>query len=71
MGFTEPLRARAVFVSSIKGLGWQPVAQKFGSTIFRKKRPDFLKFIGPATPPWVLQSSQIIKLCIWSLQNLY
>ena len=36
VGFTERLKARAVFVKSIKGLGWQPVAQNFGSTIFRK-----------------------------------
>ena len=54
MGSTEPLLARSVFVRSIKGLGWPPVAQKFGNTIFRKKPPDFLKFIGPATHLWLL-----------------
>ena len=34
-----------------------------GSTIFRKKnRPDFLKFIGPVTPLWVLQPSQTMHM---------
>ena len=61
-GSTEPLLARAVFVRSIKGLGWQPVAQNFGSTIFRKKPPDFLNFIGPATPLWVLYPSEILLM---------
>ena len=28
----------------------------------KKKRPDFLKFIGPVTPLWVLQSSQIMQM---------
>ena len=28
----------------------------------KKKRPDFLKFIGPVTPLWVLQSSQIMHM---------
>ena len=54
MGSTEPLLARSVFAGSIKGLGWQSVAQKFGNTIFREKPPGFLKFIGPATPLWLL-----------------
>ena len=27
-----------------------------------KKRPNFLKFIGPATPLWVLQPSQIMHM---------
>ena len=33
------------------------------SKIFRKKnRPDFLKFIGPVTPLWVPQPSQIMHM---------
>ena len=36
--------------------------QKPGSTIFRKKPPDSLKFFGPATPLWVLQPSVIMHL---------
>ena len=43
MGSTEPLLARSVFVRSIKALGWQSVAQKFGNTIFREKPPDFFE----------------------------
>ena len=35
--------------------------QNPGSTIFRKK-PDFLIFIGPVTPSWVLYPSEIILL---------
>ena len=34
----------------------------------KKKRPDFLKFIGPVTPLWVLQPSQIMLM--GSLQTL-
>ena len=54
MGSLGPLIARAVFASSIKAFRLQPGAPNPGSTIFRKKRPDFLKFFGPATPLWVL-----------------
>ena len=37
--------------------------QNPGSMIFRKKkRPDFLKFIGPVTTLWVLQPSQIMHM---------
>ena len=42
--------------------------QKSGSTIFRKKPPDFLKFIGPAT---LFGFCNPLKSCIWSLRNLY
>ena len=54
MGFTKLIRARAVFARSIKVLGLQPGAPNPGSTIFRKKPPDSLKFFGPATPLWLL-----------------
>ena len=33
-----------------------------GARFSEKKRPDFLKFIGPVTPLWVLQSSQIMHM---------
>ena len=59
MGFTELLRARAVFAKSIKVLAWQPGAPKSQSTIFRKKNVLFLKFIGLVTPLWVLYPSEI------------
>ena len=36
--------------------------QNSGSTIFRKKPPDFLKFIGRATPFLVLFSSDIMDM---------
>ena len=62
MVFTESLLARAVLTRSIKVLGWQPGAPKPSSTIFQKKSPDFLKFIGPVTHLWVLQPSQIMHL---------
>ena len=55
----DPLLARAVFAKSIKVLAWQPGAPNPGSTFFRKKPPDFLKFFGPVTALWVLQPSQI------------
>ena len=54
IGSTGPLIARALFARSIKVLGLQPGAPNPGSTIFRKKPPDSLKFFGPATPLWVL-----------------
>ena len=54
VGFSKPPLAWAVFVRSIEVFGWQPVAQNFGNTIFRENLPFFLKFIGPATPIWVL-----------------
>ena len=55
--FTEPLPARAVFIKSIKVLGWQPGAPKSQEYDLPKKNPDFLKFIGPVTTLWVLQPS--------------
>ena len=60
--FKEPLLARAVFVKSIKVLGWQPGAPKSREHDFPKKCPNFLKFIGPVTPPWVLYPSEIMHL---------
>ena len=36
--------------------------QNSGSTIFRKKRPISLKFIGPVTPLWVLHPSEIMRV---------
>ena len=52
---TDYLLARAVFARSIKVFKGQPGPRKPGITIFRKKkRPDFLEFVGPVTPLWVL-----------------
>ena len=59
---TEPLLATAVFTRSNKVPGWHPGAPKSGSTIFRKKRPKFLKFIEPVTPLWVLYPSEIMHM---------
>ena len=33
-----------------------------GALFSEKKRPDFLKFIGPVTPLWVLQLSEIMHM---------
>ena len=39
-----------------------------GARFSKKKRPDFLEFIGPVTPLWVLQPSQIMHMvCAESL----
>ena len=54
VGFSEPSLARAVFTRSIRELGWQPGAPKPREHDFPKKRPIFLKFIGPVTRLWVL-----------------
>ena len=63
MVFTEPLLARAVFTKSIKVLRWQAGAPKSREHDFpKKKRPFFLKFIGPVTPPWALYPSEIMHL---------
>ena len=62
MGFTEPLLARAVFTRSNKVPGWHPGAPNSGSTIVRKIRPNFLKFIEPVTPLWVLYPSEIMRV---------
>ena len=52
---TEHLLARSVFTKSINVLGWQPGAPKSREHDFpKKKSPDCLKFIEPATPLWVL-----------------
>ena len=59
---TESLLARAVFTRLNRVLGWQPGTQNPGSTIFRKKRPSFLKFIEPVTPLWVLCPSEIMRV---------
>ena len=59
----DPLLASAVFVRSIKVLGWQPGAPKFRELDFpKKKNPVFFNFIGPVTPPWVLYPSEIMHL---------
>ena len=36
--------------------------QNPGSTIFRKKSPFFLNFIGPVKHPWVLYHSEIMQM---------
>ena len=56
MVFTILLLARAVFARSIKMLGWQPKAPKIWEHDCpkKKKRPDFLKILGPVTPLLVL-----------------
>ena len=60
----ESLLSRAMFTRSIKVPGWQPGAPKPREHDFpgKKKRPDFLKFIGPVTTLWVLQPSQIMHM---------
>ena len=62
MVFAELLLARAVFAKSIKVLGWQPGAPKSREHEFPKKNVLFLNFIGPVTPPWVLQPSEIMHM---------
>ena len=62
VGFPEPALARAVFAKSIKVLGWQPGAPKSREQDFQKKKPDFLNFIGPVTPPWVLYPSENLHM---------
>ena len=43
--------------------GWQPGAPKSREHDFpKKKRPDFLKFIGPVTPLMVLYPSEIMPM---------
>ena len=58
----EALPARAVFARSIKMLGWQPGAPKFREHDLPKKPPNFLKFVGPATPLWVVYPSENMHL---------
>ena len=42
MVFTKSLLARAVFIRSVKVLGWQPGAPKSpGARLSKKKRPTF------------------------------
>ena len=62
LGFTELLRARAVFIKSIKVLGWQRGAAKTLEQDLPKKTYFFLIFIGPVTPPWVLYPSKIMLM---------
>ena len=62
VGCPEPALARAVFAKSIKVLGWQPGAPKSREHDFQKKKPDFLNFIGPETPPWALHPSENLHM---------
>ena len=63
MFFAECLLTRAMFARSIKVSGWQPGAPKSREHDFqKKKRPDFLKFIGPVTPLLVLYPSEIMHM---------
>ena len=62
MGFKELLRARAVFIKSIKVPGWQRGAPKNREQDLPKKRTFFLKFIGLVTPLWVLYPSEIKQI---------
>ena len=62
MGFTDFLRARAVFARSIKVHGLQPGAPKSREYDFPKKTSFFSNFIGPVTPPWVLYPSKIMLM---------
>ena len=59
----DPLLASAVFARSIKMLGWQPRAPKFGEHYFPKKKSCFFfNFIGPVSPQWVLYPSEIMQM---------
>ena len=63
MVFTEILLARAVFTKSIKVFGWQAGAPKSREHVFpKKKRPIFLKFIGPVTHVRVVYPSEIMRV---------
>ena len=63
IGSLGTLIARAMFSRSFKVSGWQPGPQKSREHEFpKKKRPLFLKFIGPVAPLWVLQPSQIMHM---------
>ena len=60
---TESLLARAVFTRLIRVIGWQPGTPKIREHDFPKKKPpDFLKFIEPVTPLWVLYPSEILHM---------
>ena len=68
MGSTGSLLVRAAFSKSIKVLRLQPGAPKSREHDFpKKKRPDFLKFIGPVTPLLVLYPSVIMHLVLTDL----
>ena len=62
VGLPEPPLARAVFTRSIRELGWQPGAPNFREHDLPKKILIFLRFIGPVTTLWVLQSSQTVHM---------
>ena len=62
-GLQKLLVARAVFARSINVIGWQPGAPKSREHDFPEKKPqDLLKFIGSATPPWVLYPSETMHM---------
>ena len=58
VGFSEPPLAGQCLQGQLESLDGSQVPQNPGSTIFRKKRPFSLKFIGPVTPLWVLYPSE-------------
>ena len=62
VGFPQPSLARAVFTRSIREIGWQPGTPEPREHDFPKKRPNFLKFIEPVTPLWVLYPSEIMHM---------
>ena len=63
LGSTELLLARAVFTRSIKVLDGSHVPQNPREHDFpKKKNVLLLKVIGPVTPVWVLQPSQIMHM---------
>ena len=62
-GLKELLVAREVFARLIKVIGWQPGTPKSREHDFPEKKPhDLLKFIGSATPPWVLYPSETMHM---------
>ena len=63
VSFREPPLARAVFTGLTRLLRWQLGTPKRREHDFpKKKRPNFLKFIEPVTPLWVLYPSEIMRV---------